>query len=194
MRVRSQSGLVLHLAAWMRLVHDRRGVGAVEFAMIVPILVLLYVGIVEVGNALTIYRRTSTVSATAADLTAQTKTVSTGELNDIISASSSIIAPYSPDPLRLVISSVVADQNNNGKVAWSYANKGATRAVNSTYNVPSGLTEAGSSVIVAELTYDFKPLLGLSGIFSPGEFQMKRTFYARPRKSLTVKKCEPGNC
>jgi hypothetical protein len=43
---------------------------------------------------------------------------------DIIAASSSIVAPYSPDPLRLVISSVVADQNNNGKVAWSSANQG----------------------------------------------------------------------
>jgi Flp pilus assembly protein TadG len=151
-------------------------------------LILLYVGIVEVGNALTIYRRTSTVTATAADLTTQTKTISNSDLSDIVSASSSIIAPYSPDPMRLVISSVVADQNNNGKVAWSYANKGATRAVNSSYAVPAGLTEAGSSVIVAELTYDFKPLLGLSNIFSPGEFQMTRTFYARPRRSLTITK------
>jgi hypothetical protein len=54
--------------------------------------------------------------------------------------------------------------------------------------VPAGLTEAGSSVIVAELTYDFKPLVGLSTFFSPGEYQMKRTFYARPRRSLTVTK------
>lgn len=128
------------------------------------------------------------MTATAADLTAQVKTVSNADLNDIISAATSIIAPYSPDPLRLMVSSVVADQNNNGKVAWSYANKGATRAVNSSYSVPPGLTEAGSSVIVAELTYDFKPLVGLSTIFSPGEYQMKRTFYARPRKSLTVAK------
>ena len=161
---------------------------AVEFAMILPLLLLLYAGVAETGNLLTVYRRTATVTSTAADLTAQTKTVSNSDLNDIISASSSIIAPYSPEPLRLVISSVVADQNNNGKVTWSYANKGATRAVNSSYDVPAGLTEAGSSVIVAELTYDFKPLVGLSEIFSPGEFQMKRTFYARPRRSLTVTK------
>ena len=173
---------------WLRLARDRRGMSAVEFAMILPLLLLLYVGVAETGNLLTVYRRTATVTSTAADLTAQTKTVSNSDLNDIISASSSIIAPYSPEPLRLVISSVVADHNNNGKVTWSYANKGATRAVNSSYDVPAGLTEAGSSVIVAELTYDFKPLVGLSEIFSPGEFQMKRTFYARPRRSLTVTK------
>jgi Flp pilus assembly protein TadG len=181
-RVLARVPLLTHL------MRDRRGVSAVEFAMIVPLLILLYVGIAEIGNALTIYRRTSTVASTAADLTAQVKTVSTSDLNDIISAASSIIAPYSPDPLKLTISSVVADNNNNGKVTWSHANKGATRAVGSGYNVPAGLTEAGSSVIVAELTYDFEPIVGLTTFFSPGAFQMKRTFYARPRKSLTITK------
>ena len=83
---------------------------------------------------------------------------------------------------------MVADNNNNGKVAWSYANKGTGRAVNSNYTVPAGLTEPGSSVIVAEITYTFTPLLGLTEIFSPGAFDIKRTFYTRPRRSLTVAK------
>ena len=83
---------------------------------------------------------------------------------------------------------MVADQNNNGKVDWSYANKGSTRAVGSAYAVPTGLTEAGSSVIVAEMTYDFTPILELTTFFSPGAFKMKRTFYSRPRKSLTITK------
>jgi hypothetical protein len=56
--------------------------------------------------------------------------------------------------------------------------------------VPPGLTEAGSSVIVAEITYGFTPLLGLTTIFSPGNFDIKRTFYTRPRRSLTVVKSD----
>jgi Flp pilus assembly protein TadG len=168
--------------------HDRRGVSAIEFAMIAPILILLYVGIAEIGNLATIYRRTSSVAATAADLTAQVKSVSTADLQDIVSASSSILTPYSTSPLKIVLSSVVADQNNNGKVTWSYANKGSGRAVNSAYAVPAGLTEAGSSVIVAEITYAFTPLVNLTSVFSPGAFDIKRTFYTRPRRSLTVTK------
>ena len=167
---------------------DKRGVSAVEFALIVPVLILMYVGAVETGNALTIYRRTSAVASTAADLTAQVKTVSTADLQDIVAASSSILTPYSTTPLKVVLSSVVADQNNTGKVAWSYANKGSARATNSVYTVPTGLTEPNSSVIVAEITYSFTPLVNLTTFFSPGAFDMKRTFYARPRKSLTVAK------
>jgi Flp pilus assembly protein TadG len=173
---------------------DRRGVSAIEFAMVAPVMILMYVGLAEVGNALTVYRRAATVAMTASDLTAQVKSLKTADLKDIVGAASSILAPYpatSPTPLKIVISSVVADQNNNGKVAWSYASNGATaRGVNSAYAVPNGLTEAGTSVIVSEVTYAFTPLLDLKQIFSPGAFDITRTFYSRPRRSLTVTKTD----
>lgn len=174
------------MVSWARLVRDRRGVSAIEFAMIAPLFILIYVGVAEIGNALTIYRRTSTVATTASDLTAQVKAVSTADLQDIVAASSSILAPYDPTPLKIVISSVVADEDNKTTVAWSYANKGAANDKDSDYTVPAGLTEAGSSVIVAEITYAFTPLLDLPKFFSPGAFEIKRTFYSRPRRSLTV--------
>jgi Flp pilus assembly protein TadG len=171
-----------------RLVRDRRGVSAVEFALILPTMIVLYLGIAETGNAITVYRRMSSIASTAADLTAQTKTVSTADLDDVVSASSAILSPYPTQPLKIVLSSVVADQKNNGKVAWSYSNKGSGRAVNSAYPVPAGLTEPNSSVIVAEITYAFTPLVDLKSFFSPGSFNMTRTFYSRPRRSLTVAK------
>jgi Flp pilus assembly protein TadG len=186
--VKPRLELAVRMASWMRFMRDRRGVSAIEFAMIAPILLLIYVGVAETGNALTVYRRTSTVAATASDLTAQVKTVSTADLQDVVAASSSILTPYDTAPLKIVISSVVADNNNQGKVAWSYANKGTGRGVNSAYTIPAGLTEPGNSVIVAEITYAFTPLLDLPAIFSPGAFDIARTFYTRPRRSLTVAK------
>jgi Flp pilus assembly protein TadG len=187
-RVMSRVDLKARAKLFVALLRDRRGVSALEFAFIVPVLILLYVGAVEVNNLLTVYRRTATVAATAADLTAQVKSVSNSDLQDITAAASSIITPYSTEPLKIVISSVVADNNNNTKVAWSYANKGAGRAVGSSYPVPTGLTEANTSVIVAEITYAFTPLVNLTQVFTPGAFDMKRTFYSRPRRSLTVAK------
>ena len=186
--VRSPYRLGVRLMRRMRIVRDRRGVSAVEFALILPTMIVLYLGIAETGNAITVYRRMSTIASTSADLTAQTKTVSTADLNDIVSASSAILSPYPTTPLKIVLSSVVADANNNGKVAWSYSNKGAGRAANSAYPVPAGLTEPNSSVIVAEITYAFTPLVDIKGFYSPGSFNMKRTFYSRPRRSLTVAK------
>lgn len=161
--------------------------------MIVPAILLMYVGTAEIGNALTIYRRTSAVASTAADLTAQTKTVSNTDLQDVFAASGSILSPSPTAPLKIVLSSVVADNNNNGKVvAWSCASKGSARAVGSAYAVPAGLTEPNSSVIVAEITYAFAPLTNLTVFGAPTAFEMKRTFYARPRRSLTVTKTDAG--
>jgi Flp pilus assembly protein TadG len=175
------------------------GASAVEFALIVPVVIALYVASVELGNLLTISRRTAEVASTAADLTAQVKTVSTADLQDITAAATSILTPYPTTPqLKIVLSSVVADANNSPKVAWSYAaNGGTARAANSVVTLPAGLTQANSSVIMAEVTYAFSPLLNLTGCKTvngvnpcpnPGFFTMARTFYSRPRKSLTVAK------
>ena len=171
---------------------DRRGVSAIEFAMIAPILILLYVGIVEIGNLLTINRRTSSVAATAADLTAQLKAVASADLQDILKASGTLLTPYSTTPLKVVLSSVVADKNNVGKVDWSCASEGAGRGAGSNFALPAGVTDAETSVIVAEVTYSYKPMLGLDKVFRPDTFELKRSFYARPRKSVKVTKTEAG--
>ncbi|MDJ0512247.1 MAG: pilus assembly protein [Methyloceanibacter sp.] len=175
-----------------RFVREQRGASAVEFALVVPVLIALYLSAIEVNNALTVYRRTLHVATTAADLTAQVKTITQADIQDIQAASTSILTPFATNPLRIVLSSVVANKDNVGKVEWSCANKGAARGKGTTYSVPTGLTEPNSSVIVAEVTYAFEPLVGLSTFFSPGSFTMGQTFYARPRRSLTVKKTDNG--
>jgi Flp pilus assembly protein TadG len=132
-----------------------------------------------------------TAASTAADLAAQKREVSTAELADIVKASESILAPYDTTPLKVVVSSV-ADQNNQGKVAWSCSSSGSGRAAGSSYALPTGTTAPNSSVIVAEVTSAFTPLLDLETIFSPGALDLQRTIYTRPRRSLTVSKTGTG--
>jgi Flp pilus assembly protein TadG len=191
-RVRSHHKIAYLASRIARMARDQRGVSAIEFAMIVPVLILLYVGTAEIGNALTIYRRTSQVAATAADLTAQVRSVTKSDIKDIQSASGSILAPYSTEPLKIVLTSVVADDKNKTKVEWSCANKGTARTAGANFTLPTGLTEADTSVLVAEVTYSFTPLLGMTTFFSPGSFDMHRIFYTRPRQSLKVAKTDNG--
>ena len=179
-----------------RALSDQRGVSAIEFALILPILLALYISAVEIGNALTISRRAGSVAGAAADLVAQDKTTSANGLKDVMEAATSIFA--SPDdapddaPLTIKLTSVVADSKNATKVAWSCANKGSGYAKDSAFAVPAGLTEADSSVIVAEVEYKYAPLLDLPEFGSPGAFTMTRKFYAKPRRSLTVQKTDQG--
>lgn len=164
---------------------DRRGISAVEFALIVPIMITLYVGAVEFSHALTIDRRVTTVASSAADLVAQSEELTDSELQDIFKAAGSIMAPYSTSPLKMVLTSVVADVNNKTTVDWSAASSGSAYAKNANFALPAGLTQPFSSVIVAEVTYNYDPAVGQ---FLSGGITMTEKFYLRPRRSLKVAK------
>lgn len=174
-------------ASWRR---DERGISAVEFALILPLMISLYVGAVEFSHALTIDRRVTSVASAAADLVAQSEEVSGTDLRDIFTASSSIMLPYASDPVTLVLSSVEADEDNETTVAWSCGyNGGEAHAEDAEYELPEGLTQAFSSVIVAEVTYTYTPLVGEH---LTGGITMNDTFYLRPRRSMTVEKTGNG--
>src|SRR4051812_23308882 len=62
---------------------DRRGVAAIEFALLLPVMILLYFGSAEFVNAFSAQRRISHIAASIADITAQDRTISTAQLNDL---------------------------------------------------------------------------------------------------------------
>ena len=77
-----------------RFVRDRRGVSAVEFALVAPIMICLYFGCVEVSDAVAGDRKVSLTAAALAILSAQVTTISTSDMTNILNASSCIIQPY----------------------------------------------------------------------------------------------------
>ena len=188
--------LLQDVIAW----RDTRGTSAIEFALLAPSVFFMYLATFEIGRMVTIDRRVESVASTAADLIAQVKTVDNAALDNICDASNSIIDQgdplYSGVKPKIVLSSVVADQNNNGKVAWSYSspqhcNGGSTHAPGSLYALPPGTTVPNSSVIVAEVTFA-GTRLDIENVSAPTVeikiFSPSATVYARPRRSLTVAK------
>lgn len=169
---------------------DNSGLSAIEFALILPIMITMYIGAVELSHALTVDRRVSSVASAVADLTAQTDTVDNNQVQDIFTASTSIMTPYSASPISIVLTSVVADEDNDTTVEWSCAQNGSQHAIGSEFTVPEGLTQPFSSIIVAEVTYDYTPPLGH---IITGGLTMSEKFYLRPRRSLKVE-WQGSNC
>ena len=168
------------------------GVAAIEFAMVAPLLLMLFIGSVEFSQGLTLDRRVTTSASSIADLIAQTESISNPELNDIMEIGdalleTALISQYNPNKLQIEVVSVVTDANNEATVDWSYNKSGGEPyAPGSAYpDMPSGLLEPLSSVIVAKVTYGFTPDLGH---FITGEMDLEETFYLRPRRSLKVTK------
>jgi Flp pilus assembly protein TadG len=162
---------------------NQKGVAAIEFALIAPVMIALYVGLIEFSNALTLDRKLTHTASALADLVAQDNDITDGEMTDILAASAAIVAPYSASPLRLVVSSVVADGANKTTVAWSDAKNTSPRGQGSTVQLPDGLTEPGSSVILAEVSYTYTSPFTQ---FLTGGIELKDRFYLRPRRVLQV--------
>lgn len=182
--------IVQRIAAQINgLKRDDKGIAAVEFALVLPILVIMLLGTVELGQALTIDRRIIQAASSSADLVAQAETIDNNELSTIMNLMESIIEPYDSAPLQINIISVVADAAGDTTVSWSYSKGGGEPyAPGSAYSMTGGLANLISpltSVIVAEVTYNFVPSISY---FFPGGFDLTETFYLRPRKSMQVTK------
>jgi len=159
-----------------------RGAVAVEFALTAPFLILMHFGAVELIQAWGAHRRATHVAAALADLTAQSRSVTTADLNDILAAGPVMLAPFPTDALGERIASISMDAGGTTKVDWA-----ATRnwTAGGTASVPTGYLQPGESVILAHVTYRHKALFGL---VLPGVTTMQKKAYLRPRLSNQVGK------
>lgn len=168
---------------------DHRGVAAVEFAMILPLLVMLLFGTFELGQALTVDRRVTQAASSAADLIAQASTIDDNGLQTIMDLADSILSPYDASLLNLEVLSVEADAEGETTVGWSYSKGGGEpHAAGSAYAMSgdlANLISPTSSVIVAKATYTYTPLIAK---YLAGGVQLEETFYLRPRRSVIVEK------
>jgi len=160
------------------------GVAAVEFALVLPVLVVLFIGLVEFTEAFSITRKLSNSASTVSDLVAQEATVSTGSLNDIMTVADEIMAPYSSAPLSMIVLSVAADEDENVTVEWSHPSDGTYNTGDSYSSLPqSALLQPNTSLVVVEATYDFTPTISQF----LGSFQLNERAYFRPRLGRITK-------
>jgi Flp pilus assembly protein TadG len=164
------------------------GVAAVEFAMIAPIMFFLFVGSVEFSQAITVDRRVTQVASSTADLVAREKSTTTAELAGMMQIIDHLVRPYDPSRLKVTVLDVEANIANaaNTTVRWSYNHNGGanTYANGQPYALPDGLVEAGNSVIIAEVTYNYEPLI--FGYFIRTAFPLQEKFFLKPRLSSYV--------
>lgn len=164
---------------------DRRGVSAVEFALIAPVMIALYLAMTEVTMALMSDRRSDHVASAMGDLAAQVSSTSTSDISDIFSVGEQIMKPFPTGPLNMRLSSVVADSNGVAKVAWSRGQGLGLPAYadETVITLPDDLIAADESVIMAEIRYTYTSSLAQT---LPTPLVFNHTYYLRPRRSVEV--------
>lgn len=160
---------------------DRRGVSAVEFAFIAPVMIGLYLGCAEISDGVGADRKVSLTAAALANLTAQATTISSTDMGNIFDASSAIIAPYSAGNLKMSVSCLSVDANKNVTVKWSASRNGTGKT--GTMNIPTALAVPNSQLIYSEVTYDYTPIVGYT---ISGTLTLSDHMYMSPRITTPV--------
>lgn len=156
---------------------DERGVSAIEFAMLAPVLIAFYMGMTEFCQGFMAQKRMGHVSAMVADLIAQEETVAAATIDDIFDIGGLIMKPFPTSTLHQRVSSV-SRASGSATVDWSRGDGMTALAVGSTVTLPADLVEDGESVIVAEVTYDYD---SAADYLMPGLTRFSHTYYLRPR-------------
>ena len=175
-------------ASAIRLIRDNSALAAVEFAMILPIMLVLFFGTVEFSSGVEVDRKVNLAAHTLSDLTSQSPTtgVSDAELGFFFSAGASILLPYSSAPLNEVISELYVDANTGiAYVQWSKAfQAGVARVTGSPVSIPPTLAVKGTYLIFSEVNYRYKPTVGY--VMSSAGVTLSASAYTRPRQATCV--------
>jgi Flp pilus assembly protein TadG len=167
----------------MRFAGDRRGVSAVEFALLLPVMVTLFLGSVEASQGIATDRKVELTAHTLADLASQYTDITNAEMSNLLNAGSAIIAPYSAAKLSEVVSEISIDAQGNATVVWSDTLNGTALTVGQTINVPASLAVPNTYLVVAQVQYNYDPTYGY---VMTGTVSLSDQSFMRPRESASI--------
>jgi Flp pilus assembly pilin Flp len=172
------------LAAIRRLAAEETAVSAVEFALLLPLILLLLAGTVDVNEALIVHRKLRHVSSTVSDLIAQRSDITATEASAILSGAATLLDPYDGTELDIVLS-VLDVTSGTQVVAWSlaYQDSAEDSGDPAGFPAPAQLGEAGVQMIAVKVNYNFETLFSgyLEAIFGRSGYAMEDVMYERPR-------------
>jgi Flp pilus assembly protein TadG len=177
-------------AMWFRLrrsaldmLEDCRGIAATEFAVIVPVMLVMFFGTVEISSGVAVDRKVTLVARTLSDLTSQSISVSDTDLTSFFTASNAILKPYAPAPTKATITELHIDPTSlAARVQWSKGD--SPRTPGSTVVIPTQLQVADTYLIFSEVSYVYTPTIGY--VMAKTGVNMADVAYTRPRQSACV--------
>jgi Flp pilus assembly protein TadG len=181
----------LPLSRARRFFADRRGSSVVEFAVLLPLMLAMYFGSIQITDAISADRQVTLVASTVAEITSQCNLVSSNDISIILGAASAVLAPFSVSNATVTLSSVNIDSTGKATILWSQSLNGTARSGTVTSLIPAGLLVANTSVIWGEASYNYRPVIGW---VMTGTLQMSDQIFLRPRQSASVTFSSTQSC
>jgi Flp pilus assembly protein TadG len=158
---------------------------AVEFALVLPVMALIYLGSFQLTQAIAIDRQVALTASTITNVVSQYTTISASQqMPDILDASAQVLTPYSSSNATVVVSGISISAAGVATIAWSRSlPSGAARTVGATVTIPAALNTPGGFLVFGETTYVYTPMLDYLHL---GTFNLYSSLYMLPRASTTI--------
>ena len=180
---------------------DRSGMAATEFALLLPILVILFFGILELSEGMTANRRVAVAVNSAADLAAQSERLSPAEIDGLMESVIAILEPAQTNAVDINLVSIILDNNDDPVVHWSVKwnndvqgtapyteGQDYTHLTQDFTNSANGLIQLKNrSIIIVEMSYPYQPSFAKWFVSNPIQFD--RTAKRAPRRTPRVQLC-----
>ena len=161
-----------------------RGIAAVEFALVLPFMALLYLGGFEVMEEISANRQVSLTASTIASIVTQYSTISQSQtMPGILAASTSVLTPFSSANAVVTVSCINIDNTGKATIAWSQSLNGTGRLVGSTVTLPATLDVPNTSVVLGETSYTYTPTIDF---LHRGTMTLYSSIYMLPRQPGTI--------
>lgn len=170
------------MTARPNILRDERGSAAVDMIVVLPIMLMIFIGVVELTNALRLDRKVVAAAQTTADLITQRREISDADLTDILRAAELILEPYPAAGHSVGIVAVQYDEDSGDpETLWTKSKNGGS--VPDALTLAVGLGVEGEGVVVVRVAYSYTPVFF---DFLLGQTTLEETTVLRPRRSAIV--------
>jgi Flp pilus assembly protein TadG len=169
--------------SFRRFAASRRAVAGIEFSMMLPILLVLLLGFYDAATAVAIYTKTRFATSTLAELTNQYTTIHDTDMQTILGATATVLAPYSSTPVATSVTQVAVSSTGVATVNWS-----TTLTPGNPFPLPAALLIPNTYLIYSTVSYTFTPTFAY---FVSGPITLSDSLYVSPRNSASVSRISP---
>ena len=165
---------------------DVRGVASIEMALIFPMMLIIFVGLIDASNLMTANRRVTQTASTLGDLVTQAPgQIWSTDMDGFFNAAQSIMDPF---PADSIIMEFFTFKKSGGGAAleWSYSNSnqtcGAAPAADDAEMLK--LMTEDNDVVVSRVCYNWEPVLGIILGFTTSTIEDQ--IMLRPRQTARI--------
>ena len=166
---------------------DAAGLAAVEFAIILPLVFVIFFGTIEVSTGVAVDRKVTMLTRTISDLISQAQIITDTDISNSFAMGAAMMTPYASAPIKAKISQIYIDPTTHkAKVKWSKASNDTAHSCNEVVSIPSGLAIDGTYLIMSEVSYSYTPVVGHQLWNNAPTFNLSDRTFTRPRQSDSV--------